>query len=103
LQHGADAHAPYSWSLEAAKRARDAGATVVVPFDRLDVFDRDRWICYLCHLPVDRDASAFDRSSPTVDHVVPLSRGGEHAMRNAACAHLGCNSAKQDRTAALAG
>jgi 5-methylcytosine-specific restriction endonuclease McrA len=29
-----------------------------------------------------------------VDHVVPLSKGGEHTMRNSRTAHLSCNSAK---------
>ncbi|KOU17087.1 hypothetical protein ADK49_16930 [Streptomyces sp. WM6349] len=72
-------------------------------FDRLDVFERDGWTCYLCGLPTDPHASPFSPSSPTVDHVVPLSAGGHHAMANARTACLGCNSSKQDRPAEAAG
>ena len=95
--HASGVPSGYDWNLYAVYRARLAGATVIEPFDRESVFDRDGWNCYLCHLPVDRQASAFDPHSATVDHVVPLSRGGEHSMRNARTAHLRCNSAKQDR------
>lgn len=36
--------------------------------------------------------------SASVDHIVPLSRGGEHSMANVQCAHLSCNSSKGDQT-----
>jgi len=102
LEHGHADHAGhgYDWTATAAMRARRLGATVVEPFDREFIFERDGWTCYLCDMPVLREASAFDPDSATVDHVVPLSRGGEHSMRNARTAHLRCNSAKQDRMAA---
>jgi hypothetical protein len=93
----------YSWASDAARRARLAGAQVIELFDRLDVFERDRWTCYLCCLPTDPHASPFSPSSPTVDHVVPLSAGGHHTMANARTACLGCNSSKQDRPAEAIG
>lgn len=89
----------YSWATDAARRARLAGAQVIELFDRLDVFERDGWTCYLCRLATDPHASPFSPTSPTVDHVVPLSAGGVHAMANARTACLGCNSAKQARPA----
>jgi HNH endonuclease len=99
LQLGHEPAGPgaYDWTSDAATRARQAGATVIEPFDRNEVFERDGWICYLCERPVDRMVSIFHGDSPTIDHVVPLSRGGEHSMRNAATTHLRCNSSKQDR------
>ena len=97
FHHEPTAVAGYDWSSMAVSRARRLGATVIEPFDRETVFARDDWTCYLCALPVSRDASAFDPDSATVDHVVPLSQGGEHSMCNARTAHLRCNSAKQDR------
>lgn len=36
--------------------------------------------------------------SASVDHIVPLSRGGEHSMNNVQCAHLSCNCSKSDQT-----
>ncbi|MBQ1064490.1 HNH endonuclease [Micromonospora sp. C41] len=99
LQHGVATGmtGQYDWANDAALRARRAGATVIEVFDRTDVFVRDNWTCQLCGFPVDATASPFDPSSPTVDHVVPLSRGGQHTMANVQCSHLGCNAAKQDR------
>lgn len=35
--------------------------------------------------------------SPSIDHVIPLSRGGAHAMGNVQSAHLRCNSSKGDK------
>jgi 5-methylcytosine-specific restriction endonuclease McrA len=34
----------------------------------------------------------------TIDHVVPVSRGGEDAWENLVCACVGCNNRKGDRT-----
>lgn len=98
LQVGADAPRTnkYRWSITAAHRARNAGARVIDYFERHEVFERDAYTCYLCGRHVDQDASPFDPTSPTVDHVIPLSRGGDHTLANARTACLGCNSAKQD-------
>lgn len=103
LTHGdaAGSTSSYNWRADAAQRATKAGATVIEPFDREAIFERDDWTCYLCGLPVDREAPVFGLESATVDHVIPLSRGGEHSMRNARTAHLRCNSAKQDRSLSM--
>lgn len=98
LQHGVTAGqtGTYTWAQDAARRARRAGATVIEVFDRSEVFVRDQWTCQVCGLPTDVTAPLFDPASPTVDHVVPLSKGGEHTQANAQCCHLGCNSSKSD-------
>lgn len=96
FHHEPTVSAGYNWSSMAVSRARRLGATVIEPFERETVFERDDWTCYLCSLPVLRGVSAFDPDSATVDHVIPLSHGGEHTVRNARTAHLRCNSAKQD-------
>jgi len=36
---------------------------------------------------------------PSLDHVIPLSKGGEHSMSNARLAHTYCNSIKSDQVA----
>ena len=86
---------------DARRRMKIAQATVEV-FDPMEVFDRDRWVCQLCNEPVDRDAEYPDPGYRSLDHVVPISKGGEHSRRNTQLAHLGCNVAKSNRMAATA-
>lgn len=64
--------------------------------DRAEVFARDRWVCGICGGLIDSGALAPDPESPSVDHVVPLSKGGTHTMDNVQAAHLLCNSRKQE-------
>jgi 5-methylcytosine-specific restriction endonuclease McrA len=35
----------------------------------------------------------------SIDHIVPIARGGEHEWDNVQPAHLGCNIQKNDRVA----
>lgn len=61
---------------------------------RQAVFDRDGWICQVCHRPVDKGLSWPHAESASLDHIVPLSRGGAHTEANVQLAHLGCNTGK---------
>lgn len=61
------------------------------------VYVRDEWACKLCGDPLDRGAVVPHPLAPTVDHVIPLARGGEHSMVNVQAAHFLCNSRKGDR------
>ncbi|MEU7066903.1 HNH endonuclease signature motif containing protein [Streptomyces sp. NPDC046161] len=66
---------------------------------RATVFERDDWRCHLCGFNVLRAAvDAYHPASPTLDHVVPLSLGGDHTMDNLRTAHASCNSTKGNRT-----
>jgi|SRR5665213_20476 len=62
------------------------------------VIDRDGDACYLCGLRVDFEVSAPDPSSASLDHMMPLSRGGDHTLDNSGLTHLGCNIHKGART-----
>lgn len=77
----------------AAARARRRGVRVE-RFDNIEVFERDGWICYLCGFPTDRSAAWPDLAMPSLDHVIPIAKGGEHSRANTKCAHLGCNLRK---------
>ena len=55
-----------------------------------DIFERDGGVCHLCHKKVPRKRASMD-------HIIPLSLGGEHSLRNVALAHRSCNSAKNNR------
>lgn len=78
------------------RRARIAGA-FVEDIDLGVVFERDSGICGICGELVDPALKWPDRMSKTLDHIVPLSRGGLHEYSNAQLAHAVCNSRKSDR------
>lgn len=83
---------------DALRRARVQAATVTAAaFAPRDVLARDGWACQLCRRPIDPAIPWPDPRSPSIDHIVPLSRGGQHSLANVQAAHLGCNSAKGDR------
>lgn len=65
-----------------------------------DVFDRDGWVCGICADPVDASVAWPDRASASLDHIIPLSRGGAHTFANVQLAHLGCNVEKGARVPA---
>ncbi|QDM56277.1 HNH endonuclease [Gordonia phage SweatNTears] len=69
------------------------------PIIEEEVFIRDGWICQLCADPVDPDDKHPSKWSPSLDHIIPLSRGGTHTWDNVQLAHLGCNSSKGGRDA----
>lgn len=63
------------------------------------LFDRDGGVCYLCGTRCNWndviDGNAGD-SYPSIDHVLPLSKGGTHEWTNVKLAHRKCNWAKRD-------
>jgi 5-methylcytosine-specific restriction endonuclease McrA len=86
----------HSKAKGARRRATIRGAERE-PVSRAQVFARDGWNCHLCGDPIDREAVAPEPLAPTLDHVVPLARGGSHTMRNLRPAHFICNARKSDR------
>ncbi len=56
-----------------------------------NIGERDGWTCWLCGHRVDPHAPIGSPSSPTVDHVVPRSRGGSNDVANLRLAHRRCN------------
>lgn len=78
---------------ENRRRARRRHAAVYEMIHRALVFARDQWICQLCHTRVKpQDAS--------LDHIIPLSKGGEESYRNVCLVHTWCNSKKGNRAVA---
>lgn len=64
---------------------------------RLSVFERDGGICKLCGRKVDLTLRAPHPESMTLDHILPLSKGGSNDLANVQLAHYRCNSLRQDR------
>lgn len=58
------------------------------------VFNRDKWICQICGHAVSklRDRNLIDIAS--LDHIIPISKGGKHSYENTQLAHLSCNLRK---------
>lgn len=67
--------------------------------NRLAVFARDGWRCWLCgcRTPKRLLRSYKDPSAPTLDHIIPISAGGGHLWSNVQCACRQCNSIKSGK------
>jgi len=71
----------------ARKRSVDTGEVTNAFLETL----YDQPICHYCH-------KETDRSLRSVDHVVPISKGGIHHPSNLVMACQSCNSAKRDKS-----
>ena len=62
---------------------------------KLDVYERDGYKCQLCGRDMDYTA---EYSSFSVDHIMPLSRGGTNESDNLQTCCKSCNSRKGTKT-----
>ena len=79
------------------RRARKMG----VGYERftvMEIFERDRWKCGICCKRISRRLRYTNPLSASLDHKVPLAKGGTHSRSNVQASHLRCNLRK--RTAA---
>lgn len=58
---------------------------------------RSRAKSYICGVKVER-AKYYKPNRATVDHVIPLSKGGSHTYDNARCCCNRCNCSKHNKT-----
>lgn len=80
---------------EALKRGNRVGGPVVLA----KIAERDGWKCGICGKHVRESLTYPHPLSKSLDHVIPLSRGGAHSPENAQLAHLRCNVRKGNRNA----
>jgi 5-methylcytosine-specific restriction endonuclease McrA len=64
---------------------------MTVRFSRGNVYLRDEGVCQYC-------AKSIERKVATLDHVMPVSKGGKSTWDNCATACATCNSNKSDKT-----
>ena len=82
---------------EIARRMRmraNGAVDLTITLERL--IERDNGICKLCGGPVDVGADPNSDWYPSVDHIIPLSRGGTHTWDNVHLDHRRCNTEKRD-------
>ena len=80
------------------KRARKYCCSYDSKVRRLIVFGRDGWRCRICGRKTPKSLLGKNKpNAPTLDHIVPLSKGGGHTWGNVQCACRQCNSEKGDR------
>lgn len=59
------------------------------PKERLDIYIRDKGVCGICGQPV-------AKNNYTIDHIIPLSKGGSYKYTNLQCCCKRCNQFKAD-------
>lgn len=62
-----------------------------VRLSRQNIFLRDEYRCQYCH-------QFFEKKVLTIDHVKPLSKGGEHSWENVVTSCGRCNNRKADKS-----
>lgn len=82
----------------ASKRIRRAKKkdAYVSHVSEIEIYERDNWTCQLCGKRVNRKLISPHPMSATIDHIIPLAKGGTHEPKNAQLAHRICNCKKSD-------
>jgi 5-methylcytosine-specific restriction endonuclease McrA len=70
-------------------------------FKVVEIFERDGWKCGICRRPILRRLRYPHSMSASLDHKVPLSKGGHHSRLNTQASHLRCNLRKRTHVAPL--
>ncbi len=86
---------PDEMAEHARKKRAKRAAAVVGPVDLVALWTGD---CGICGSTLDASLKWPDPFSKSVDHILPLARGGSHTQENIQWAHLACNTTKGART-----
>lgn len=76
------------------QRKKQINKAFIQPVYYSKIYQRDKGICQICGHPVDYEKNPEDPMGTTIDHIVPLSKGGRHHPDNCQLAHRRCNSIK---------
>ncbi len=60
------------------------------------VFERDGWTCQHCCYVTPEWLRGRGAEGPTLDHILPIAKGGAHSYANTQCLCHECNSKKRD-------
>lgn len=64
---------------------------------RVEVAKKTNYLCGICNEKVDLDVKHPDPLFGSIDHIVPLAKGGSNDLDNLQIAHLKCNLSKGAR------
>lgn len=78
-----------------AEKARRRGV-LHEPYTLAEIAERDGHKCQLCKKRVPMDKAVPHPLAPTIDHVLPIARGGDDTRANVQLAHFECNWRKGD-------
>lgn len=90
----AQAHPATRREISARRRAREKNAPVIERLDRQALLERDHYTCYLCGKQLDPATPFLHPDAVTLDHVIPLAKGGSHTADNLRVACRACNGHK---------
>jgi hypothetical protein len=62
-----------------------------------EIAERDGTRCHICRRKVNMSLSGLAKWGPTIEHILPVSRGGTNDPSNLALAHRHCNTARGNR------
>lgn len=65
----------------------------------MEISIRDEWTCHLCGEQVDETLPRLAAKGASLDHVIPLSKGGTDDPENLKLAHFICNVRKGNKVA----
>lgn len=89
---------------EVSRRLKIKTAMVDRDISLEGLYKRDHGVCYICGMQTRLDDYIVRDGTyicgdwyPSIDHVIPLSRGGTHSWMNVRLAHRRCNYEKADR------
>ena len=86
---------------DANRRKKIKNALIDKDISLEKLYKRDNGICSICGGKCDWSDHQYrgryfivGKTYPSIDHVIPLAKGGTHSWDNVKLAHLSCNSAK---------
>lgn len=88
---------PARYNTRAADRRAQINEAFVESVSINVLLTRDAYLCGICGGDIPEGLPYGDPLYPHIDHIVPLSKGGEHSYVNTQPAHASCNVQKGDK------
>jgi len=63
----------------------------------VEVYKYRGWICGICGKKINKNLKYPNVRRVSLDHIIPISKGGTHTFNNVQPAHLNCNISKNNK------